>query len=281
MSDSATPRKAAISTSMPSEQPGVLVEAVRVAKRHHLLVRWSHWLNVPILLGLILSGISIYWASPIYQHKPDPLTGNFDVAADIGIWICAHVPGLHHYSSPPDWVYNHLSLGPGMLASALRLHWLCAYAFMLNGAVYLAGLVAGAGWRGLLPRRTDVLDAFRMFRYYIGLPLAKLTRRAWPHPVFSTKYNALQRAAYFSVPMAGLFSVATGWAIHKPMQFHSLVAIFGGFDTARVWHFWLMWVFMLFVIPHVVLVFADGWDTFRGMIVGWSARVERSEVHGS
>ena len=281
MSDSATPRKEAISTGTQSEQPGVLVAAVHVAKRHHLLVRWSHWLNVPILLGLILSGISIYWASPIYQHRPDPLTGTFDVAADIGIWICAHVPGLHHYSSPPDWVYNRLSLGPGMLASALRLHWLCAYAFMLNGAVYLAGLVAGGGWRGLLPRRTDVLDAFRMFLYYIGLPLAKLARRAWPHPVFSTKYNALQRAAYFSVPMAGLFSVATGWAIHKPMQFRSLAAVFGGFDTARVWHFWLMWVFMLFVIPHVVLVFADGWDTFRGMIVGWSARVERTEVHGS
>ena len=281
MSDSATPRKEAISTSTQSEQPGVLVAAVHVAKRHHLLVRWSHWLNVPILLGLILSGISIYWASPIYQHRPNPLTGTFDVAADIGIRICAHVPGLHHYSSPPDWVYNHLSLGPGMLASALRLHWLCAYAFMLNGAVYLAGLVAGGGWRGLLPRRTDVLDAFRMFRYYIGLPLAKLARRAWPHPVFSTKYNALQRAASFSVPMAGLFSVATGWAIHKPMQFRSLAAVFGGFDTARVWHFWLMWVFMLFVIPHVVLVFAGGWDTFRGMIVGWSARVERPEVHSS
>src|ERR1700722_200619 len=81
------------------EQPGVLV-----IRKHYFPVRLSHWLNVPILLGLILSGISIYWASPIYQHKPDPHTGNFDVAADIGIWICAHVPGQHHYSSPPDWV---------------------------------------------------------------------------------------------------------------------------------------------------------------------------------
>ena len=77
------------STSTLLEEPGVLV-----VKKHHLLVRCSHWLNVPILLGLILSGISIYWASPIYQHKPDPNTGNVDVAADIGIWICAHVPGL-------------------------------------------------------------------------------------------------------------------------------------------------------------------------------------------
>jgi conserved hypothetical protein len=35
----------------------------------------------------------IYWASPVYQHKPDPLTGNSDPLADVGIWICAHVPG--------------------------------------------------------------------------------------------------------------------------------------------------------------------------------------------
>ena len=263
----------AISTSTPSKQPGVLV-----TRRHHFLVRWSHWLNVPILLGLILSGISIYWASPIYQHKPDPITGNFDLAADIGIWICAHVPGLHRYSSPPDWVYNHMSLGPGMLAVALRLHWLCAYAFMLNGAVYLAGLIAGGGWRGLLPRRTDLFDALRMFRYYIGFPLAKLARRQWPHPSFNTKYNALQRAAYFSIPLAGCLSIATGWAIHKPMQLHSLAAILGGFDAARVWHFWLMCLFILFAVPHVFLVLADGWDTFRGMITGCSARVQPPEV---
>jgi len=65
------------SASTLPDQPSVLV-----GRKHHFLVRWSHWLNVPILLGLILSGISIYWASPIYQHKPDPNTGNSDVAAD-------------------------------------------------------------------------------------------------------------------------------------------------------------------------------------------------------
>src|SRR5712672_972410 len=182
MGCSTTPRKEGISTSTIPEQPGVLV-----VKRHHLLVRWSHWLNVPILLGLSLSGISIYWSSPIYQHTPDPLTGNFDVAADIGIWICAHVPGLRHCSSPPDWIYNHMSLGPGMLASALRFHWLCAYLFMLNGAVYVAGLLMGGGWRSLLPRQTDLSDALAMFWYYLGFPYAKLTRRKWPHPRFNTK----------------------------------------------------------------------------------------------
>jgi thiosulfate reductase cytochrome b subunit len=254
-------------------EPGVLV-----VKRHHFLVRWSHWLNVPLLLGLILSGISIYWASPIYQHKPDPTTGNFDVAADIGIWICAHVPGQHHYASPPDWIYNHMSLGPGMLAVALRFHWLCAYLFMLNGTVYVAGLLVGGGWRSLWPRRTDLVDALRMFRYYVGFPFAKLTRRQWLHPRVTTKYNALQRAAYVSVPVAGFLSVATGWAIHKPMQLHWLAALFGGFDRARVWHFWLMWLFIAFVVPHVILVFADGWDTLRSMITGWTTKADRPEV---
>jgi thiosulfate reductase cytochrome b subunit len=264
------------STSTLLVRPGVVV-----VKRHHILVRWSHWLNVPLLFGLILSGISIYWASPIYQHKPDPVTGSFDVAADIGIWICAHVPGQRHCANPPDWIYNHVSLGPGMLAPALRLHWLCAYLFMLNGMVYVAGLVIGGGWRSLLPRRTEVLDALRMLRYYLGFPFAKLAHREWLHPRCNAKYNALQREAYFAVPVAGFLSVATGWAIHKPMQLHWLAALFGGFDAARVWHFWLMWLFIFFLVPHTILVFADGWDTMRSMIVGWSTKVDRSEIIGN
>ena len=52
-----------MTTGARASQPGALV-----VRRHHLLVRISHWLNIPLLLGLILSGISIYWASPIYQH---------------------------------------------------------------------------------------------------------------------------------------------------------------------------------------------------------------------
>jgi thiosulfate reductase cytochrome b subunit len=273
MSNTATPANEPNSTSTLPHQQQVLV-----VKRHHLLVRWSHWLNVPILLGLVISGISIYWASPVYQHKADLASGNFDVAADIGIWICAHLPGLHHYSDPPNWIYNHLSLGPGMLAAALRIHWFCAYLFMLNGVMYVAGLVLGGGWRSLLPRRTDLSDALKMFRYYVGFPFAKLARRKWLHPTFNTKYNALQRAAYFSVPVAGGLSVATGWAIHKPMQLHWLAALFGGYNAARVWHFWLLWIYILFLVPHLILVFADGWDTLRSMIVGWSTRVEPPEV---
>jgi thiosulfate reductase cytochrome b subunit len=257
---------------------GALKPRALVVRRHHLLVRISHWLTIPLLLGLILSGISIYWASPIYQHGPNPATGSFDYFADAGIWICAQIPCLNHYADPANWVYNHASLGPYMLAFALRFHWLCAYLFMLNGLVYLAGLWLAGGWRSLLPRLSDARGVRQLVRYYLGLPYVILARRQRIHPSFRTKYNPLQRLAYLAVAVAGFLAVATGWAIHKPAQLSWLTAIFGGFDKARAWHFWLMWFFIVFAIAHVVLVLADGWDTLRSMITGWSAKFTHSEV---
>jgi thiosulfate reductase cytochrome b subunit len=244
---------------------------VRLVRKHHVLVRVSHWLNLLLLAGLIVSGISIYWASPIYQHGPDPQTGNSDYFADAGVWLCAHVPGLHNYASPPDWLYNHFSLGPYMLAPAMRLHWCCAYLFMVNALVYLAGLCLGGEWRSLLPRASDGRGALFMVKYYLGAPFALLWRRRRVTPRFKSQYNPLQRLAYFSIPIAGFLSVVTGWAIHKPMQLSWVATLFGGFDRARVWHFWLMCLFITFVVPHVILVFAAGWDTVRSMITGWSA----------
>jgi len=247
----------------------------RVVRKHHWLVRLTHWLNIPILLGLALSGLSIYWASPVYHHAPDA-SGSSDYFVNIGRWAVRTLPGQHHYAAPDDWFYNHFSLGTGQLATALRLHWWCAYLFMLNGALYVAGSIWGKGYQSLLPRCADFGGVFAMMRYYIGLPLAKLRHLAWPHPAVSSKYNSLQRLAYFSVPLMGLLYILTGWAIHKPQQLGWLQALFGGYDLARVWHFWLMWAFLAFTIPHVVLVAADGWDTFRSMIVGWSSRLPRS-----
>jgi len=54
-------------TSTPEGQAGVLV-----VHKHHLLVRCSHRLNVPILLGLILSGVSILLGN-LRSSGPDPL----------------------------------------------------------------------------------------------------------------------------------------------------------------------------------------------------------------
>src|SRR5438093_13744885 len=145
---------------------------------------------------------------------------------------------------------------------------------MANGILYLIGLIAGGGWRALLPRPSDVGDALRMIRFYLGVIPMAILRRPWPHPPVRSKYNALQRGAYFSMPILGILAVASGWAIHKPVQLPWLERAFVNYNGARAVHFLVMVAFAGFVVPHVVLVFADGWDTFRSMVVGWSERLK-------
>lgn len=252
--------------------------AVRaVVPTHHALVRITHWLNIPLLLGMILSGLAIYWASPVYHHAPDPQTGNSDYFADVGAWAAAHLPGQAKSSSPGDWVYNHVSLGPGMLADALRLHWFFAYLFIANGVLYVVGLLLGGGYKALLPRVSDIGGSLQMIRYYAGFFPARLLRRRWPHPVVSAKYNSLQKLGYLSMPIFGALAVASGWAMHKPAQLGWLDRVFVSYNVARQVHFWVLWIFVAFVFPHVILVFADGWDTFRSMVTGWSGRIRREE----
>ena len=245
------------------------MEKRRIVPKHHALVRLTHWANIPLLAGLILSGLSIYWAAPVLKHAPNPKTGATDYFADLG----------YRLGNSRFWFYDHFSLGHGILAEALRLHWFFAYLFMLNGALYLLGLLLGGGYKALLPRFSDAKGAFAMARYYAGLIPAKLLRRPWPHPEVRAKYNALQKLGYLSMPVFGGLAIATGWAIHKPVQLGWLAWLFGGYDKARLWHFLLLWVFLAFVVPHVILVIADGWDTFRSMIVGWSKRIREEEQH--
>ncbi len=251
-------------------------ERVRMVPKHHALVRLSHWVNVPLLFGLIASGLAIYWAAPVFLHPRDPVTMTRDYLMDLGSSIAR---GLNDRGGDPRmWIYDHLSLGAHQLAAALRLHWALAYLFMLNGLLYLIGLLAGGGWRALLPRPADAGDALRMMRYYAGVVPMAILRRPWPHPPVRSKYNALQRGAYFTMPLAGALVVLSGWAMHKPVQLGWLERLFVSYDVARVVHFACMVVLGAFVVPHVVLVVADGWDTFRSMVVGWSAR-EKEEEH--
>ena len=249
---------------------------VRAARKHDLLVRLSHWGHVPLLLGLIASGLAIYWAAPVFRHAPVPGNPRGDYLADAGIAL-AGVFGTR--GSPANWLYERASLGPAQLANALRLHWLLAYLYMLCGALYVLGLARGGGWRALLPRASDPAEALAMIRWYLGVIPHALARKPWPHPPVAGKYNALQRGAYFAMPLVGLLVVLSGWAMHHPATLPWLERAFGDYDGARVVHFACMVVLGGFMLPHVILVAADGWDTFRSMVTGWSLRLKGSR-HG-
>ena len=83
------------------------------------------------------------------------------------------------------------------------------------------------------------------------------------------KHNALQKGAYTAIVLLGVVSVLSGFAIYKPVQLAWLTALFGGYELARYWHFWAVWIFVAFTLLHVVLVLLVDPASLRAMITGW------------
>ena len=131
--------------------------------------------------------------------------------------------------------------------------------FVAVGLAYAGYLAASGEWRGLLFRPRDVRGAVAMAQYYLRL------RR--DHPL-QGKHNPLQKLAYTSIMVFGGLAVLTGVAIYKPLQFAWLTTLLGGFQAARYWHFWTVWVFVGFTIVHVILVFTVDSASLRAMLTG-------------
>jgi cytochrome b subunit of formate dehydrogenase len=63
--------------------------------------------------------------------------------------------------------------------------------------------------------------------------------------------------------------VVSGFAIYKPTQLHPLPLLFGGYQGARLVHFWMTIGLGLFFVVHVLQVLRSGWGNFRSMITGY------------
>jgi thiosulfate reductase cytochrome b subunit len=208
-----------------------------LVKRHHGIVRLAHWLNAIVLVGMIASGLQIYGAFSHFGPRGEPYPNPFDGR------------------SLPAWS----RLG-GWLAGGLNWHFALAWPFVITGLVYLGFLAWTGEWRALLFRPRDVGPAIQMQLYYLRL------RRTHPP---QGKHNALQKGAYTFIVVLGALSVLTGFAIYKPVQLAWLTALFGGYELARYWHFWAVWIFVAFTLLHVALVFMVDPASLRAMITGW------------
>jgi thiosulfate reductase cytochrome b subunit len=128
-------------------------------------------------------------------------------------------------------------------AKSLQWHFAGMWLLGLNGLAYLTyGIVTGRLRERLLPVR--VSDVIHTVRDTLHL---KIT-----HDDLTT-YNAVQKLLYIVVIVAGVSQVVTGLAIWKPVQLSWLVALFGGFQGARLVHFLGMSVIVGFLIVHVAL----------------------------
>lgn len=201
-------------------------------------MRWTHWVNFPILTIMIWSGLLIYWASDTYTFS---------------------LFGVTFFRFFPQWFYDALHI-PRRLAEGMAFHFLFMWFFALNGFLYVSYTIISGQWRELLPNRHSFKEAWQVLLHDL-----RLRKMAPPQ----NKYNAAQRIAYTAIIIMGFGSLITGLAIYKPVQFNYLTWLCGGYHLARIWHFALTIGYVLFFVVHVVQVVLAGWNNFRSVISGF------------
>jgi thiosulfate reductase cytochrome b subunit len=202
----------------------------KIRPKHPLWLRCSHWLNLPLFLLMVWSGLLIYWANDIYA------------------------PFF------PQWFYDALDI-PQRLAEGMAIHFAFAWAFTLNGLFWLAGSVISNHWREIAPSRQAARNLLPTIAQDLHL-------KSGPAPA-QGKFNAAQRFAYSGVFLLAALEVFTGFLVYKPVQLGAFLPIFGGYEGARFVHFVLMLFLLAFTALHILQVARAGWNNFRAMVAGY------------
>jgi thiosulfate reductase cytochrome b subunit len=196
---------------------------------------------------MIWSGILIYWANDVYK---------------IGF---ADKTLLKFF---PDSFNKALNI-PFRLAEGMNLHFFFMWFFTINGFVYFFYLLFSKEYKLIFPNRHSIKEAWLVILHDLhirkGLPPQK-------------KYNAAQRIAYTGIIVLGFLIIITGLAIYKPAQLYWLCAMLGGYEWARIEHFIITILFVLFFLVHVWQVILAGWNNFRSMITGFEIVKEKKEI---
>src|SRR5947207_15216943 len=116
----------------------------RGVRRHHWIVRVSHWLAFGLIFGMVSSGLQIYRAYARFGPRDRPY------------------PNLFHDTDFPRWT----RLG-GWLAGGLNWHFFLMWPLIAVGLVYVAYLGASGEWRKVLFRPRDFGAAVAMAKYYL------------------------------------------------------------------------------------------------------------------
>lgn len=198
--------------------------APRRSRRHHPVVQITHWVNAIALTLMVATGLRIFNAYPAFARK--------------GETFCC-------YPFANKAIPGYLTFG-GWLAGARNWHFAMMWVLVVNGLVYLAFIYLHGEWRDLVPRRGVARDAWEMVKFYVAV------RKDHPR---QGKHNALQRLAYFSMPLFGILAVLTGLAIWKPVELAPLTNLFGGYVWARYWHFIAMVLLVVSTVGHIFMVF--------------------------
>ena len=255
-------------------------------KRHSLLVRLLHWINVVTLTILLMSGLMIFNAHPALDWGKQSYSGKqpvFSIEARSGhdgqpigiitvfgyelnttglLGVSADSHGQPSESAFPSW----LTIPSYYSLSEARLwHFFFAWLLVVNGVLYvLHGLRSRHLKRDLWPTSKDWRS--------MGQSIIDHIRFRHPHGDDAKHYNVLQKLAYLTVTFILLpLIILAGWAMSPWLN--SLapgwVDLLGGRQAARTIHFVVAWLLVAFVAIHVFEVIVSGlWNHLRSMITG-------------
>lgn len=175
--------------------------------------------------------------------------------------------GIYYDSVIFGWLHFPQAIRLGTWAAqSLQWHFAGMWLLALNGVAYLIyGLATGRLRARLLPIRLPEIVRTVRDTLHLHVDHSDLT-----------VYNAVQKLLYIIVITAGVSQVVTGLAIWKPVQFSPLVALLGGFQSARLVHFLGMSVIVGFVLVHVALSLLVP-QTLWSMLTG-GPRLQRGRV---
>jgi thiosulfate reductase cytochrome b subunit len=183
--------------------------------------RIMHWLNAAAILIMIGSGWRIYNAYPAL-----PIDWGFPIAYSLG-----GDPSTAEALSNEDG-----------FANALLWHFGAMWVLVINYIAFVAvGFASGHFQRDFLP-----LTVRGLIRDFVGALTFRLPHRLG-------EYNAVQKAFYWGVLLAILVTILSGLGIWKPAQLWPLTWAFGGYEAARVVHFFGMAAIVGFLVVHVAL----------------------------
>lgn len=261
-----------------------VLSPVRISQkvyRHALPVRISHWINVPCLVILIMSGLQIFNAHPALYwgdrsdrdqsllsiHALKTATGEIQGVTT----ILAHqfdTTGILGYShgSPQAFPAWATIPSPKWLAMGRQWHLFFSWLFVLNGVFFMGyAFFSHHVTRDLTPTRIDLSGMWQVVKNHLILR----------HPTGeeSKRYNVLQKLAYIGI----LFIIApvivlTGLTMSPTIDaaFPELLTIFGGRQAAQTIHFIACFLFVGFIIIHVTQVILTGFfNNIRSMMTGW------------
>jgi thiosulfate reductase cytochrome b subunit len=154
--------------------------------------------------------------------------------------------GWRIYNASPIFAFSFpksITLG-GWLGGALLWHFAAMWLLFFNGLMYLfLNIVSGRFKARFFPLRPrDLISDF------IAALKGKLA-----HDSLS-EYNAVQKLAYLFVIADLILLVLSGLVVWKSVQFPLLRELMGGYDSARVVHFFAMVALVAFAAVHLVMV---------------------------